>query len=178
MIFGGRRLPKQIFEQCPIVDHRLAQIFGRGFARGIPAGQIVRRSIVTHDIRVVDGDVRGALLKIAHGIPPRFHHFANELVCFRNGIPRRIDELRLDSAPRTRKPVDLSAIQFPQVQFPDSLLPFRELLLGLSLVPPILHEPVIFRTKLVSQSSRTLSLDVHENGECDSHGNRRDQDYI
>jgi hypothetical protein len=178
MVFGRNRLAKQILEEGAVVDHRLAEILRRGLACGTPARQIVRRSVMTHDIRMVDGNIRGPLLKIAHRIPARFHHFANQFVCPRNGFPRRIDELRLDGAPRICKPVDLATIQFPQVQLPDPLLPFSEFVLGFSLVTPIADQPVIFRTKLVSQSSRTLSLDVHHNGECDSYNNHRDQDNI
>jgi len=83
----------QFFEQSPVVDHRLTQLFGPCLSALMVQRDLMRRPVVLHDMRMVDREIRGALVEIADGIAPGFHHFAQQIVGTLNGLVRVIDKI-------------------------------------------------------------------------------------
>ena len=76
---------KQVVKELSIINHRLSQILGRGFALPVAFGNLSSRAIVLNYVRMVHGDVRDALLEIRHRVAARLHDFADEPVGFRDG---------------------------------------------------------------------------------------------
>jgi hypothetical protein len=89
---------------------------------------LVRVPVVVDDVRVVDGDVGGALIEVRHRVPARLHHLGDEAVGIADGTRRVVDEARLDLPPVPGEPCALLGRKVPDVELPDALLARRELL--------------------------------------------------
>src|SRR5919202_1741353 len=98
----GLRL-EQVLEEGPVVHHRLAQILGCGFASGLALRDRVRRPIVLDLLRMVDRNIGGPLLEIAHGIAACLHHLLHQAIGLPDGPLGVIDEPGLHRAPAVSK---------------------------------------------------------------------------
>jgi hypothetical protein len=68
-------------------------------AFAIAQNDIVSRAIVSDGVGIVNGDVVGALIELAHGISPCIHDIGDEPVGFIHRTSGIVDELLLDEGP-------------------------------------------------------------------------------
>lgn len=61
-------------------------------------------AVIVEDERMINGDIRGALLKVAHWITASGHDIAQELVGFRHGASGAVNEARLNPGPGVDEP--------------------------------------------------------------------------
>jgi hypothetical protein len=112
------RLPArhQFLEKRPVMNHGLAQIFGAGLPARLTKRASMRRAIIFDNQRMIHGDIRRALFKIADRIAAYGHHIAQQLVGIGHRAAGAIDEARLNSAPGLDKPCAIARAERPDVQ--------------------------------------------------------------
>ena len=123
---GNFRVRDEFVKQRPIMNHCLTQIFRACLTPRLAKGGLVCRTVMVQNQRVVHRDVRRALLKIAHGITPRGHHIAQQLVGFGYSSARSIHESCLNSVPRLNEPRAIRRSEGPDVQTFHALGPLVE----------------------------------------------------
>jgi hypothetical protein len=94
----------------------LTQVFGTRLSTRLPKRSLVSGTVVVENQRVVDGDIRDALFKVAHRIATRGHHIVKQLVGLRDGASRTVDKVGLDSAPSLDKSSTIGGSERPDVQ--------------------------------------------------------------
>ncbi len=87
---------------------------------------LVRSAIVAYDLRVCDGDIRGALLKVSHGITARTHDAVDELVSLAYGSLRIVDKAGLDTSPFGDEALALLSCESPEMKLLDALFAFEK----------------------------------------------------
>src|SRR5690349_7271432 len=127
---SGRVCSDQIVEQSAVMDHRLAKILGTRLPSLMANGDVVRLVVVLDDHGMIDGDVAGALVEIAHRITARLHDVAEERVGKGDRARRIVHETRLDIVPAMDELAALVRIERPDVELFDPLLAFGELRLA------------------------------------------------
>ena len=78
---------------------RFAQLLGIGCAALIAQRDCPRRPIVRDDAGVVDGDIGGAPLEVAHGIAALLHQFIHQLIGLDDHPLWVVDEASLQRTP-------------------------------------------------------------------------------
>lgn len=82
-----------------MVHHRLPEVFGTCFAAGVLQRDFASRTVIHHDVSMIDGDISHALLEITDRVPSSCHDFADEPIRFRDGAIGIINESCLNGAP-------------------------------------------------------------------------------
>jgi hypothetical protein len=87
-----------------VVLHHLAKILGTG--RSLVAGECdaIRSPVVLDHLRVIDGDVNGVLLEVAHRVAPRLHHSGHRSIGFFHRPSRIVDALAPHLTPLVAQP--------------------------------------------------------------------------
>jgi hypothetical protein len=123
---GHLRLVDQLLEERPVMNHCLAQLFGVGLPARLPERNLVSRPVVLQNQRMIHGDIRRALLKVADRIAPRGHYIAQQLVRFRYSPGGAVNEARLDPAPGVYKARTIAGCERTHMEGLDSLrAPFQ-----------------------------------------------------
>jgi hypothetical protein len=81
------------------VHHGFAKILCAGLAFAMTQNDVVSRAIVADGVGIVNGDIVGALIELAHGISECIHDVGDEPVGFIDGTSGIVDELLLDEGP-------------------------------------------------------------------------------
>src|SRR5262245_14443911 len=92
-----RLLFQQFLEQRAVVDHRLAEVLGTDSR--VLGGNSMRGSVVIDHLRMLYGDISGALLEILDRVAAFAHHRADQPVSGSGGLGGLVDELCLGPAP-------------------------------------------------------------------------------
>src|SRR5579863_979031 len=108
------------------MNHRLAQIFRACLTTRLAKRRLMSRTVMIENHRMVHGDVRGALLKVAHGVATRSHHITQQLVGLRYGAARSVHESSLHSGPRLNESRAIGRSERPNVQAFHTLSPLIE----------------------------------------------------
>jgi hypothetical protein len=142
---------KQFVKQGAIVDHRPPQVFGAGLSATVAQRNVVRRTIVLYDHRMIDGNVRGALIEVRDRISASLHHFVYKLIGPRNRTLRIIDKLSLHRHPTAREIRAHGRSQGANLKFLDSGRAYLEDALRAPNLTLFLDDPVVFRAKAFAQ---------------------------
>ena len=94
-------LADQFFKQCPVMNHRLTQVFRVGLPLRLPKGDFVSRSVIFHNQWMIDGDIRRSLLKVT----ARGHHISH----FTDPLPSPHPRDRRRNAPGLRAMIPRNA---------------------------------------------------------------------
>src|SRR6185437_9875435 len=86
---------QQVRKQRSIVEHCFTQLLDAHIAVFMLHRDVVRQSIVLHHGRMIDRDIRHALLEVRDRIPAHIHHFLQQHVCMRHGGRGIVYELSL-----------------------------------------------------------------------------------
>ena len=123
--------------------------------------------------RMIHGDIRRALLKVAYGITARGHHIAQQLMALYYRAPRPVNEPRLDSAPSLDKPGTVPGAQRTDVQ---TLHPVRALVercFRFAAAPALVHCAGLFiASKLSAQPRRSALANQQPTRDADDHHHR------
>jgi hypothetical protein len=144
------------------MNHCLAQVFGVGLPSCLPKGDFVSRSIVLENQWMIHGDIRRPLFKVTYWIATRGHHITQELVRFRYGSRRSVNEARLDSLPGLYKACPVTCRERLDVQPLDSLCSFFECGFRMPPVAAFLYGALIFSSSELSAKSFSPALSVQE----------------
>ena len=157
------------------MQHSPPQILGVGLAAPMAQGYLVRDPVVGHELRVVDGEVGGALVEIADGIAARVHGLADQFVRAADRRARIIDEIGLDHAPPLHVALGFLAAQRPDVEALDALLAISELRLRLARVAVLVDGGHVLGAVMRAHLLRSAALDDHRAAR-DDHERRHDDD--
>jgi hypothetical protein len=112
----------QVGKQGPVVDHRLPQVFGRGFSTRAAHRDVVCGAVVLYDPRVIHGKIRGLLLEVLYRVTARVHHLFDQAVCFCNCLLGFVHESGLNQAPPIPEGDPFGFVKRRDVERPDALL--------------------------------------------------------
>src|SRR5919106_4716465 len=90
---------QEIVKKHPVMDECLAKFFGLGPSTPVVFGNATRCSVVGNYRRVVNRQIRRALLEIGYWVTAFLHHLRNELIRFLHGAAGVIDEAALYCRP-------------------------------------------------------------------------------
>src|SRR5688572_5862806 len=163
---------EEVLEQGAIVDHCHPQVFGRGLTALLADGDVVRDTVVLHDVRMVYRDVRGALLEVAHGVTSELHEVGDEAVGFDHGALRVVDESSLVGSPRFSELPSVLFVDRLDVQLLYAVDTGAELALGVPRIAMLADQPLILGTEFRMELVRPALLHEHERDDDDR---QRDQ---
>ena len=126
------------------MHHRLAKILCAGLASAMAKDDVVSGSIVPYRIGVVDGDVVGALIELAHGIAACIHNLGDEPVRFVHCAFGIVDEPPLDDGPLLRISVSLGLRQGSKFKMGDTFFSFGENGFSALRISVLVHDAVVF----------------------------------
>ncbi|HVE33044.1 MAG TPA: hypothetical protein VNC18_05775 [Gemmatimonadaceae bacterium] len=132
-------LLEQVLKQFAVVHHRAAQLFRARRATTMPLGDLACRAVVLDDARVMDGEIRGALVEVGHRIPADFHDFFDEAIGARDSAARVVDEEGLDVAPFLSETRPLLRREWTNLESLDALFAPLELMLGAALAAQFVY---------------------------------------
>ena len=107
------------------MNHRRSEFFSSGCFFSRADRNLVGQPVVFHHARMVDRNVRGALIEIGDGIAPSRHDRRHQVIRFRNSSLRRIDKAGLHGLPLLRIPLVFHRIEIANVELVNSLLAIR-----------------------------------------------------
>jgi hypothetical protein len=150
------------------MNHCLAQVFGGGLPPRLPKRDLVSRSVVFQNQRMIHGDICRPLFKVTYRIAPRGHHITQQLVRFGYGAGGAVNEVRLDPVPGLYEARTIACRERPDVKPLDSLSALFEPGFRMPPVAAFFHGPSIFSiTELGAQSfSPALSMPKERGDTC------------
>src|SRR5579884_39519 len=108
------------------MDHRLAKLFGGGFAAVAPRSDVVGGPIVLHDRWMVGRNVGDPLIEVFHRIAAVAHDARHELVGLHDCSFGLIDKTRLDGSPFLGVPFTRSSRAFFDMESAHASSPLRD----------------------------------------------------
>src|SRR4051794_25964829 len=118
-VAGERRilaLAEQLVEEGAIVLHRAPQLFGRAVAELGGPCEAVSVAVVLDHLRMVDREVRGALVEVLDGVAPVRHDGLDPPVGLVPRPVRVVDEAGLNALPFGRVALTRSGCERPDVE--------------------------------------------------------------
>ena len=112
------------------MDEPLPQVFGRRVAAFIPRNDLPRGSIVFNDNRMIDRDIRNALIEIGNRIPTSRHDFRDQTVRFIDGAARVVDKQCLHVMPYFPETCRFVGGELANLEASDTLLARRKVRFG------------------------------------------------
>jgi hypothetical protein len=166
---------EQLGEERAIVDHRLAEVLRRGLLARVRDRDPVRRPVVVHDLRVVDGDVRSALLEVFDGVAALPHHLLDQHVGLCDRAAGIVHEARLGGAPRLGVAIARLGAQRLHVELLAPLPALGEIRLRLALRRRVGDGPVVLRPEALPERPRASRAQRAPDDEREHH-DRGDRD--
>jgi hypothetical protein len=160
---------EEIVKQRSIVRERGPKLLGITVSITIPKRDIMGCSIVLHHIRVVNGNVFGSLLEIAHRIATSLHYFTHQVVCFSSGIRGIVHKSSLRLTPTLGELIALRAGEWPNIELLYSLLPRFESFLGPSSITLRSNGVLIFGPKTLLKPLGLTLLHEKPDRDCSDH---------
>jgi hypothetical protein len=157
------------------VHEGLAQILGARSSLAVRQRDVPRGAVMADHMRVVDGDVRRALLEVDHRIAARLHGLFHQTVGLADRQRGIIDEARLDVLPGGAETLLLLGRQRPDIEGLDTLLPGLQLPLRAAWSVRF-HGGLVFGPELIFQGpGPPAPVDVPDH-QADDHGRENDDD--
>ena len=107
---------------------------------------VVRRAVVLHDVRVVDGDVGAPLVEVVHRVAAVLHDADDQPVGIREGAPRVVDEAALRLVPAASVLLRGVGVERTDVQAARAARACLQLRLAASNVAGVADRPVVLRS--------------------------------
>lgn len=168
---------EEVLEERPVVDHCLAQVFGGCLTALLADRDVVRRSVVLNDVRMVYGDVGGALLEVTDGVATNLHQIRDEVVGFDHGAFRVIDELRLVGPPRLGEPSAMFRGQWLDMELLHAFDTSVQLTFGMARVTVLAYEALVLGAELAAELLTPPLLHEHERNDDHCHRDQHAYDY-
>src|SRR5260370_27242996 len=127
-----------------VKEEGLAKILCAGLASAMAQNDVVSGSIVADSIRIIDRDIVGALIELAHGIAARVHDIGDESIRFVHCAFGIINELLLNEGPLLGIPFALGRRQGAELKMGDALLPLGKHGFSALRVSMLIHDAIVF----------------------------------
>jgi len=134
------------------VNHCLAQIFRVGLALSLTERDVVGRSVIFYNQRMIHRDICRALFKVTYRVAACRHHIAKQLIGLCDCASRAVNEPRLDAAPRLYEACTITWGQRSNVQTLHSCGALFEPGLCMAPASVFFHSAVVFAAKLRTES--------------------------
>ena len=144
------------------MNHCLAQVFGGGLPPRLPKRDLVSRSVVFQNQRMIHGDICRPLFKVTYRIAPRGHHITQQLVRFGYGAGGAVNEVRLDPVPGLYEARTIACRERTDVKPLDALCALFQLGFRMPLVAAFLHGAIVFSVTELSAQSYSPALPVRK----------------
>lgn len=166
---------QQVGEQLTIVHECLPEILGIRLTAGVALSDRARCAVIGDDARMIDGNVRGALLEFAQRVAACLHEVGDEPVGLRDSALRVVHELCLRLAPRFRKARRIIRKEWSDVQLGHATLAHRQLSLRRARVFVLVNSLVILRAEAVLEVLASATFD-HEHADDEQYQHERTDD--
>ena len=134
----------KLIKKRSVMNHCLAQFFRTGLATRLTNCDFVGCTVIFQNRRIVHGDVRRTLFKVAYRIATVGHHIAQQLVGIRYGTSGAVNEPRLHPAPGLDEASTITRTERPDVETLHSICALIEPRFRMSPAPTFLQGAVIF----------------------------------
>jgi hypothetical protein len=147
-IFG---VAHKLLEKGAIVNHGAAQVFSACLSLGLAKRDFVGGAIVLGDYRMVDGDVSGPLIEIAHGIATGGHDVPEELIGLGDGPSGSIYKVGLHAIPLLGVPGLIFRGERAKIELLDALGALLKLGLGATAIATFGNGAIVLWTKMLAK---------------------------
>jgi hypothetical protein len=134
------------------VHHRLAKILCAGLAPAVAQNDLVSGAIVPDSIGIVNRDIVGPLIELAHRISARVHDIGDEPIRFVDCTFGIVDELPLNKSPLLHISFSLGRRKAAEFKMGDALFPFGEHGFSALRVSMLMYDAIVFRTGNCSEA--------------------------
>jgi len=159
------------------VNHRLAQVFGSCIASLAALGDDVSGTIVLYDGRMIDRDVRCALIEISKRVAAGLHGLAYQTIGLDNCTLRIVYKLSLSRLPTRCELLTLIRLERSQLQLLHTLLTFLKRVLGGPSVAGRSDRPIVLGAELATQLFGLPLLHVHPEHSSDGEHQKNQENW-